>query len=186
VIVQDPTAHIDGKCLQAKIANGPSVPHTVFKKLFKHYRLQLPKQDYLTSHKSLKTIWYCNTGVLIFPQPLLADFYPVWKRYTEDLAEKKNLMDKSHAFCEQASLTLAISRRPVPFKPLTNQMNCPMREDKLDPVIIHYRNAVKSNGDLMIRKNTGFFLAERIKLFNQRAQTYRERKEQRRFEEKSN
>ncbi len=177
VLIQDPTPYIDGHHFQAKIANGPSVPHPVFKKLFKHYQLPLPNQDYLTSNKSLKTIWYCNTGVLIFPIPLLKAFFPVWKSYTADLVNKRKLMQKSHAFCEQASLSLAFVKNPVPFKRLTNQMNCPSRESELDPVILHYRNAVKDNGELKIRKSTGRFVAKRIMEFNERTQLYHEGKE---------
>lgn len=177
VIVQDPTTYIDAHHFQAKIANGPSVPYNVFRKLFKHYRLPIPRQDYLTSNKGLKTIWYCNTGVLIFPQPILRNFFHVWKTYTADLAGKRGLMKKSHAFCEQASLSLAFIKHPIPFKRLTNQMNCPMREDVMDPVIIHYRNAILNNGELKIRKSTSVLLANRIKEFNQRLRIFRERKE---------
>ncbi|MEW4267082.1 methyltransferase [Priestia aryabhattai] len=174
VIVQDPTPYIDGQHFQAKIANGCSVSHERFKKLFKYYRLSLPKRDYWTSKSKQRTIFYCNTGVLIFPQPILQAFFPVWKKYTEDLANKPHLLKKAHFFCEQASLSLAFVKKPIPYKKLTNQMNFPGMDKTFDPVIIHYRNLVTSDGYLTKREtNPNVFLEKRIQAFNNRLRNYR-------------
>ena len=174
VIVQDPTPYIDGQHFQAKIANGCSVPHERFKKLFKYYGIPLPKREYKTAKKQQRTIFYCNTGVLIFPQPILHSFYPVWKKYTEDLSNKLHLLEKSHYFCEQASLSLAFEKNPIPYKQLTNQMNFPGTDRTYDPVIIHYRNLVTDDGYLIRRENNpNVFLEKRIQMFNDRLQNYR-------------
>ncbi|MFC7394397.1 class I SAM-dependent methyltransferase [Scopulibacillus cellulosilyticus] len=174
VIVQDPAPYIDGKHFQAKIANGCSVPHDVFKRLFKHYGLRMPRPEYRTSNKNQKTIWYCNTGVLIFPQPVLQSFFPVWKSLTKDLAGKRKLMKKSHFFCEQASLTLAFVKKSIPYKQLTNEMNCPTGEKKLDPVIIHYRNSITKDNYLRIKeKHPNAHLVKRVQAFNHRLRDYR-------------
>ncbi|RDW16412.1 hypothetical protein CWR48_17380 [Oceanobacillus arenosus] len=174
VVVQDPTPYIDGDHFQAKIANGLSVPHDIFKDLFKHYGLPIPNRDYRTSKNNQKTVWYCNTGVLIFPQSILKTFFSVWKNYTEDLTGKLKLLKKSHFFCEQASLTLAYVKNPIPYKQLTNQMNCPMSEKEYDPIIIHYRNSITDDNYLKIRKNNpNLLMANRIQAFNNRLRDYR-------------
>ncbi|WP_409305791.1 methyltransferase domain-containing protein [Peribacillus sp. SCS-155] len=175
VIVQDPASFIDGNHLQAKMANGCSVSYETFVSLFDHYELKIPGQNYITSVKKQRTIWYCNAGVLIFPQPIIEEFFSIWEKYTNDLANKPYLMGESHYFCEQASLTLAFVKNPVPFKELTNQMNCPVREPDYDPVIIHYRNAVTEEGYLKIRKkNMGNFIKSRFEMFNERLRKHRE------------
>jgi 2-polyprenyl-3-methyl-5-hydroxy-6-metoxy-1,4-benzoquinol methylase len=173
IMVQDPYPYIDGYHFQAEIAAGPSVPHSLFKRLFSHYNLPMLKRKYYTAIHDYTTILYCNAGVLIFPQPLLKRFYPIWKNYTVDLANKKNLLNNHYFFCEQASLSLAFAALPIPFKKLPMKMNFHLwpypinKLRKCDPVIIHYhRRATKKKIAQNISPSQ--FAERRIRQFNKK------------------
>jgi hypothetical protein len=177
LIVQDPSPFIDGNHFQAEMAAGLTVPHAIFNNLFAHYRLPLPKQNYLTAITKQKTIWYCNAGVLIFPRAMIQSFFPVWKKYTIDLSQKKFLLGKQYFFCEQASLTIAFAAHPLPFARLPLPMNFHLTHNisnemkRCDPVIIHYHKMNDEKGFLKhISKNP--YTNKRIDLFNERLKSY--------------
>ncbi|OLS34063.1 hypothetical protein [Bacillus sp. MRMR6] len=177
IIVQDPSPFIDGDHFQAEIAAGLTVPNAIFHKLFAHYRLPLPKQNYLTAITKQRTIWYCNAGVLVFPRALIQSFFPIWRKYTQDLSQKKYLLGKQYFFCEQASLTIAFADHPLPFARLPLQMNFHLTLNmsnemkRCDPVIIHYHKMNDATGYLKyISKNS--YSNKRIHLFNERLKGY--------------
>lgn len=173
VMVQDPYPFIDGQHFQAEMAAGATVPIHLFRTLFAHYQLPLPRQRYVTSVSRQQTIWYCNAGVLIFPNAIVKTFYPIWKNYTIDLSQKKYLLGRHYFFCEQASLSIAFAAHPVPFKRLPVQMNYHLtsnawyRMKNCDPVIIHYHHMSNSSGFLRnVTQNP--FVIRRVNLFNHR------------------
>jgi hypothetical protein len=177
IIVQDPSSFIDGNHFQAEMAAGLTVPHAIFNKLFAHYGLPLPKQNYLTAITKQRTIWYCNAGVLVFPRALLQSFFPIWRNYTLDLSQKKYLLGKQYFFCEQASLTIAFAAHPLPFSRLPLQMNFHLMLNitnemiRCDPVIIHYHKMNDETGYLKyISKKSN--ANKRIHLFNERLKRY--------------
>lgn len=177
IIVQDPYPFIDGDHFQAEMAAGLTVPEHIFRNMFAHYRLPLPKQNYLTAITKQKTIWYCNAGVLIFPRAWIQSFFSVWKEYTIDLSQKKYLLGKYYFFCEQASLTIAFAAHPLPFGKLPLQMNFHLTPNishemkRCDPVIIHYHKMNDEAGFLKhMSKNP--YTNKRINLFNERLKRY--------------
>lgn len=156
IIVQDPWNFLDGSNMQAKMADAATVLHNVFSDLFSHYGLALPAQVYKCTFSSQRTIWYCNTGVLVFPQSVIKKIVPVWRKYTEDLAANINLLKECSNFCEQASLSLAFYDCQVSFKELPVSMNFPVHLTeppsndmiRCDPVILHYHSLVDESGFL--------------------------------------
>jgi hypothetical protein len=178
IIVQDPYSFINGDHFQAEMAAGLTVPYNTFSKIFTYYRLPLPKQNYyLTAITRQKTIWYCNAGVLIFPRAMIQSFFPVWKKYTIDLSQKRSLLGNHYFFCEQASLSIAFVAHPLPFSRLPLQMNFHLIPNtshqikQCDPVIIHYHKMSDETGFLKhISKNP--FTNKRINLFNDRLKRY--------------
>lgn len=177
IIVQDPSPFIDGNHFQAEMAAGLTVPYTTFNNLFAHYRLPLPKQNYLTAITKQKTIWYCNAGVLVFPRASIQSFFPIWKSYTLDLSHKRYLLGTQYFFCEQASLTIAFAAHPLPFARLPLQMNFHLTLNisnemkRCDPVIIHYHKMNDETGFIKhISKNP--YTNNRIILFNERLKRY--------------
>ncbi|RDW16419.1 hypothetical protein CWR48_17415 [Oceanobacillus arenosus] len=176
IIVQDPLKHISGDKFQAAMAGKPTVSHAAFKKLFSHYHLPLPTQQFKAAFNSEPMIWYCNAGVLIFPQKMLPSFLSKWEEYVHDLVENKHLLDKFF-FCEQAALTLAYFTEDIPFEELPKEMNYHLnpkiiyKGDKVDPIIIHYHKYINDNGYLM--ENTqDFHLLRMVKKFNKRLREY--------------
>jgi hypothetical protein len=178
VIVQDPYPYIDGVHFQAEIAAGATVSIPLFQKLFVHYNLPFPKSRFFTSVTKRPTIWYCNAGVLIFPNAILKTFFPVWKNYTIDLSQKRHLLDKNYFFCEQASLSIAFVAHPVPFKRLPAVMNYHLPSTGwysmkyCDPIIIHYHHMNDQAGFL---RNTvqNPKANQRVNLFNRRLRMHR-------------
>lgn len=172
IMVQDPFPYIDGYYFQAEFASATSVRHNTFKEIFAHYKLELPSRKYRTSIYYQPTIWYCNAGVLIFPQHIPRLFFPIWKQYTIDLGQKKYLLGNSYFYCEQASLTLAYIKTGVPFKKLAINMNFPLYKflinklKKCDPVIIHYHKRVTKKG-LLKNVSPSPFAKRRIRKFNE-------------------
>ncbi|MGA5688518.1 hypothetical protein [Cytobacillus pseudoceanisediminis] len=182
LVVQDPSPYIDGKCFQAEIAAGPTVPHYIFKSLFSHFGLNLLPLDYITVITNTKTMMYCNAGVLFFPKKTLQTFYPIWKKYTLSLIDNKHLLGKYFNFCEQASLTLAYADSPIPFRKFPMEMNFHLFESKFsrikdcDPVIIHYHNQIDEDG-LIIDKTSSLQAKNRVKQFNDRLIQYYKKEE---------
>lgn len=180
VIVQDPLKYIKGDKFQAAMAGMATVSHETFKSLFSHYNLPLPAQEFKTSFKSEPMIWYCNAGVLIFPQKILPSFLSTWKKYVHDLVENKHLLEKFF-FCEQAALTLAYYTENVPFEELPKEMNYHLNPKilytgkKVDPIIIHYHKYINNKGYLS-KKTQDPHLLKMVQRFNKRLKNYNNRK----------
>jgi SAM-dependent methyltransferase len=182
IVVQDPSVYIDGQSLQARMAGYPTVPYEIFRELFSFFGLPLPSAEYRCAVSGTPTIWYVNTGVLIFPQRILRELFPVWRRYTDRLCENISLLKDAGNFCEQASLSLAFADHRVPFKNLRLAMNCPMPADSAnipdelrscDPVIIHYHHQVDHAG--LVVSNSFPFMRLRVNDFNERVKRERQR-----------
>ena len=175
VVVQDPWPFLDGKAFRAKIADAPTVSQEVFQRLFQHFGLELPGQDYQCTFGSTQTIWYCNGGVLIFPQNTLATLGSAWRRLDAALLERLDLLGPNPVHCDQASLSLAFAAQPVPFRELPVSMNFPLHLTHLDtppemqacdPVILHYHDRVDASGYLQPSPYPG--AQKRIEQFNGR------------------
>jgi SAM-dependent methyltransferase len=147
VVVQDPSPYIDGRTFQARIEDGANVPHAIFERLFSIYNMMMPGKDYVSAVTGEEMIWYCNSGVLIFPVDLVHMFARTWERYTSDLVTRRDLLGNAYFFCDQIALTLAFHEAPIPFSELPLAMNFPLhkpepkRPEKFhncDPAVIHY------------------------------------------------
>lgn len=175
IILQDPAPYFNSTALQARMAGYPTVSTKLFKKLFQKFGLNIPKENYKCSVSGDPTIWYCNTGVLIIPNHIFRNLFPVWRGCTIDLCDQRTLLKAVGNFCEQASLTLAFFKNPVPFSELPLKLNCPVPDDSprvvekiktCDPVIIHYHNRIDRDG--LIIANSNPFARQRIAAFNER------------------
>ncbi len=173
LVVQDPSPLIDPVAFQAKIAALPTVPHEIFIHLFKYFGIDLPPRKYSCTFSGTRTIWYCNSGVLILPTVLIKGIVEKWSDYNRRLSNNLSLLEAHQNFCDQASLSLAFTADPVPFKPLPVRMNCQLNlpylpfitsMDRCDPVILHYHDHVDMFGYLMSSHYPG--VQKRIKLFN--------------------
>ncbi|MFV5318689.1 class I SAM-dependent methyltransferase [Priestia megaterium] len=177
VIVQDPLKYIKGDRFQAAMAGMATVSHKTFEKLFSHYNLPMPEKEFKTSFKGNQMIWYCNAGVLIFPQEILPSFLSTWKKYVHDLVANKHLL-KKFFFCEQAALTLAYYAEDIPFEELPKEMNYHLNPKilytgkKVDPIIIHYHDYINNKGYLL-KKTKDIHLLRMIQKFNKRLKNYR-------------
>jgi hypothetical protein len=179
IFVQDPAAYLQVDALQARMAGYPTVRSDVFATLFSHFQLPLPTEEYRCAVSGDPTIWYCNAGVLIFPRDILRNFFPVWRGFTIDLCNQRALLKDLGHFCEQASLTLAYFKNPVPFSELPLELNCPIPEDlprlldavkTCDPAIIHYHKRIGADG--LIMKNSNPYVNKRIDDFNKKLKNH--------------
>jgi hypothetical protein len=175
IMVQDAAPFLATAGLGARIAGYPTVSTKVFRKLFSRFGLRLPPEDYRCAVSGDATIWYCNTGVVSFAADVLREFLPVWRGATQALCDDRSLLRTVKNMCEQASLTLAFFKHPVPFVELPLSMNCPIppnltgvMEDvrSCDPAIIHYHRQVDAEG--LIVSNANPFARRRIIEFNER------------------
>ncbi len=174
LIVRDPWEHLDGEAFQAKLADIASVPHEVFQRVFAHFGIELPAQDFRCNPAGTPTVWYCNAGVLVFPHAVLTDLCRAWQHFNNALLEQLELLP--HPFhCDQVSLSLAFASCRLPFRELPLEMNFPLhlREfdalptaSRTDPVILHYHDRVDSSGYLLPSSFPGAH--RRIELFNER------------------
>ena len=76
VVVQDPESLLDSRTFQARIEDGANVPHAIFERLFSMYGLMMSGKDYVSAVTAEEMIWYCNSGVLIFPVRVSAHVCP--------------------------------------------------------------------------------------------------------------
>ena len=184
LVVHDFSNDVNGKTLQAKIADMATVSFEIFRELFSFYGLPLPLPEYKCTFTGQPTIWYCNAGVLIFPQKVLRSLYPSWRKFTADLAQNIHLLGKSGHFCEQASLSLAFAENPVPFEELPSAMNFPLHLEgpnapeemkNCDPRIIHYHHLVDPSGLIM---NPPHYPQAHVKIaqFNERLKQHRRKR----------
>jgi len=174
LVVRDPWEYLDGEVFQAKLADIASVPHEVFQRVFAHFGVELPAQDFRCNPEGTPTIWYCNAGVLVFPHAVLNDLCPAWQHFNDGLLARLELLP--HPFhCDQVSLSLAFASCRVPFRELPLDMNFPLHLPDLDtlptvtgsdPAILHYHDRVDASGYLLPSSFPG--AQRRIELFNER------------------
>lgn len=182
IIVQDPSKYFSEKVFRAKIADGPTMPHEMFAKLFDFFGIPLPTQNYSCTVWGQPTIPYFNTGVLIFPKSALSTLVPKWIEFTNRLIENIELIVGREHFCEQASMSLALAASGEPFNVMGNEMNFPThfeyREESpllhnIDPFIIHYHSCFDSEGYINGSKYP--LASARIDKFNQRLRKEKQR-----------
>jgi len=182
VVVRDPWDFLDGRSFQAKIADLPTVPQDEFGRAFNHFGFQLPEQEYRCNPSGAPTIWYCNAGVLVFPQPVLEELGSAWRQYNTALLENLDLLGSYAFHCDQVSLSLACAACHVPFRELPLEMNFPLHltdleslpaVDRCDPVILHYHDRVDASGYLQPSSYQG--AQRRIELLNERLRESRSR-----------
>jgi hypothetical protein len=160
---------------QAKIADVPSISLETFALLFRHFGLRLPAPRYRTTLLPAPTIRFCNAGVIGLPTALARDLVPVWRDYSSRLLDLPELLGSAVHHAYQASLTLALAARPVPFREASPALNFPLHLKHLapspelqavDPVILHYYDEVDAHGYLL---PTPYPLAQaRVEAFNRR------------------
>lgn len=173
IVVQDPGAYLHGEGLRAKIADAPTVPSLLFKKLFDFFHLPLLGENYHCTVTGTPTIPYFNAGVLLFSQAAMRELVPEWIKLNKQLTKQMELLEKSSFFCEQASLSLALAATGMKFELFGNEMNFPIHFenhiaslDEVDPFIIHYHSCVDDDGFINASK---YHLANaRINAFNER------------------
>lgn len=175
IMVQDVLPLLTPGVLQARMAGYPTVATRTFRKLFDHFKMTMPPEDFRCSVSGDPTIWYRNDGVVILPSHLRKDFFPVWRTFAMDLCGDAGLLKAVQNFCTQAALTLAYFKHPIPFSALPLEANCPIPGDReaLDdavmacaPAIIHYHHRV--DGDGYILANSNHLAGRRIADFNDR------------------
>ena len=159
----------------ARMAGYPTVTTSTFKDIFSYFGLQLPSEDQICSVTGERTIWYCNTGVVVFSASALREFFPSWRQSTIELLDNTELMCGVGVMGEQASFTIAHIRNPVPFTFLPLELNCPVptgenvvdEVNHCDPTIIHYHSRHDPSGLIVPNKNIQ--AKRRIEEFNRRA-----------------
>ncbi len=180
IVVQDPSSYLLSEGFRAKIADGATVPHEIFEKLYNFFHLPLPGKDHHCTVTGTPTIPYFNAGVLKFSQPMLNSLVPAWIALNEELLEHLDLLDRYAKFCEQASLSLAVTASGTQFDKFGDEMNFPVHYkehtpslEKIDPLIIHYHWLVDPSG--YIKPSIYPLVDNRIAQFNQRLREERER-----------
>lgn len=175
IMVQDVSTLLTPDVLQARMAGYPTVSTNQFRKLFGHFTMRMPSEDFRCSVTGDPTIWYCNDGVVVLPSALAKDFFPTWRAFALAVCNSPRLLSGVQNFCTQASLTLAYFAQPVPFAPLPLAANCPIPDGcnasheaivSCDPAIIHYHHRVGSDGCIIANSNP--LAAKRIADFNER------------------
>ena len=155
IMVQDPSKYLSEKVFMAKIVDLPTMPHDNFSVLYEFFGVSLPTQDCSCTVFGEPTIPYFNTGVLIFPKSALSTLVPKWIDFTKKLVENIDLISGREHFCEQATMSIALTASGEQFKIFGNEMNFPthledMKESPLlhnaDPYIIHYHSCSDSYG----------------------------------------
>lgn len=158
ILVQDPTPHLSHENFRAKIADLPTVSLQTFARLCDHFGLAMPEPTFRTTFDNVPTIWYCNSGVLVFPVHLIPRLVPIWCEYSRKLQARIELLGPSHFNVGQASLALAYLTNPIPFEALNVNMNFPLHLTHHqtppeiangDPVILHYHDCVDDAGYLL-------------------------------------
>jgi len=180
VIVQDPSLYLQGNGFCAKLADGPTISSYLFEKLFNFFELPMPSESYKCTVRGTPTIPYFNAGVLHFSQLDMSSLVPTWIKQNEKLIEHIDLLGNSANFCEQASLSLALTASGTKFNVFGDEMNFPTHHEhyiasleKIDPLIIHYHWLVTPSGYI---QNSKYLLAnKRITGFNDRLRAEREK-----------
>lgn len=175
VVVGDLWPYLDGTAFQAKIVDLVTVPHEIFEDLYPHFGIKLPKKKYKTNPGGTPTVWYCNSGVLVFPKKTIDSIGRAWLRYDRELLENIDLLGEYKTFCDQVSLSLAYELEDVPYSELPIEMNFPAHLTDIkateemnicDPVIIHYHDKVDQSGYLLAAPYPN--VRKKIEAFNER------------------
>ncbi len=180
IVVQDPSSYLLSEGFRAKIADGATVPHEIFEKLYDFFHLPLPRKDYHCTVTGTSTIPYFNAGVLKFSQSMMCSLIPTWIALNEQLLEHIDLLGRYDKFCEQATLSLAVSAAGPQFYVFGDEMNFPVHYkehtpslEKIDPLIIHYHWLVDSSG--YVKPSPYPLVNNRIAQFNQKLREQRAR-----------
>jgi SAM-dependent methyltransferase len=180
IIVQEPLRLLAETDFVAKIADMPTVPPDVFMNLFREFGLALPPADQHCTVMGESIIPYFNAGVLSFSRQAMKSLVPEWIRINRLLVERMHLLGGCGNFCEQASLSLALSACGTFFTVLGNDMNFPAHfldqpaeSDfaRIDPVIVHYHWLTDSLGYLTASLYPR--VDARIRQFNERLKAER-------------
>jgi len=179
IVVQDPSSYLQCEGFRAKLADGPTISSELFGKLFDFFQLSLPPENYECTVRGTPTIPYFNAGVLLFSQSAMSDLVPAWIKLNEQLIEHIYLLGNSAFFCEQASLSIALTATGTKFDLFDNNMNFPTHHEeyiasleKIDPFIIHYHSLVNPSGYL--KPSLYSIVNSRITQFNDRLSKERE------------
>lgn len=180
IIVQDPSPWLTSNIFKAKIADLPTMPYERFTKLFSLFGVPLPSETHSCTVTGEPTIAYFNTGVLFLPKSALLKLVPAWIACTDKLLQNIELIKGLEHYCEQASMSVAVSSVGEQFQPLGNEMNFPTHhiiESQLlhdvDPVIIHYHSCFNSDGYIHGTKYP--LVNKRIIQFNNRLHAERDK-----------
>ena len=181
VIVQDPLPWMRRDSFQARIAPLPTVTPEVFERVFRHYGLPLPAREHVNSFAGTPTIPYFNSGMILLPSHLARQILPVWSDYYKQLAEEPEILHPCERQSHQASLSLALAARPIPFEEAPVELNFQLNLSQspppegffaVDPAILHYYDRADPEGYLL---HTPYPFAQvRIETFNRRLRRERE------------
>ena len=154
LVLQDPLPYVDGN-FRASIAPVPTISSNTLTKLCDRLNLKAPAPIYTNTYARTKTIWYCNSGVLVLPVALIKYIVPHWITYQNLLLDDPILFRACGMHTNQASLALAYAFNPIPFNQLPFAMNFqlnhlhmppPMEVIEADPVIVHYHQKHDAQG----------------------------------------
>ena len=174
LVLQDPLPYVDGN-FRARIAPVPTISSATLAKLCARLHLQAPAPIYTNTYAGTKTIWYCNSGVLVLPVALIEHIVPHWRTYQNLLLDDPILFKACGLHTNQASLALAYIVNPLPFNQLPFAMNFqlnhvhmppPMEVIEADPVIIHYHQKHDALGCILPLPYTKAH--QRVQVFNSR------------------
>jgi hypothetical protein len=175
IVIQDPSEYLQHGVFKAKIADAPTVSAHVLRKLFDFFELPFPSENHKCTVTGTPTISYFNAGVLLFSQTCMSNLVPAWIKFNEILISRIDLLESSANFCEQASLSLALTSTGQKYETLGNEMNFPTHLEHyqeshllqhIDPYIIHYHSCVNILG--YIKRSKYPLVNKRIIEFNNR------------------
>jgi hypothetical protein len=147
-----------GRGVRAKIADGATVPQQLLVELFSAAGLTSPEASYFTSLSNDRTLPYCNSGVVVIPGASAGMFAESWIRNNDWLLQHPELLPGCGTFCDQASLSLALTESRVAFEPLDVGLNFPTHWApqfytpdiaRVAPAILHYHDRVSADGRVL-------------------------------------
>lgn len=163
LVVDDPYEYVIRGGLQAKIADMPTVSHEAFVSLFGRLGLPIPQRKYNCTCNRVETIWYPNSGVLVFSNDVLEPIVSGWRKYGTMITENPAIINCRHKFYDQASLTLSYCTSSVPYNELEANMNYPLHIasrakgrkknpylEQCDPIVLHYHYHVDIEKGLIL------------------------------------
>ncbi len=87
VVAGDFTAYLEPDLVQAKQPDGDLLTFDLWRRIFDHFGLELPRERYATSVRPDWTHAYFNTGVVMIPGPALRPLYDRWRHFVRGLIE---------------------------------------------------------------------------------------------------